>query len=240
MKASFSSYDFAKSRERIDEILDSKDTNYEDKDSIPSRDLLTFENGFYVSAAAMFIDMRGSNALADKHKRPTLAKMYRSFISELIAVLKGNANVDEICIEGDCVWGVFNTPFKKDIDGVFSTAARAASLVDVLSYKYKKKGYSEIEVGIGISYGTTLLIKAGYKGSGINEVVWLGKLVNDAAKLSSYGNRLSSDREMMISNLFYENLNDGNKEMFVKNTSRDCYHANVVNSEMNDWLKEQK
>lgn len=240
MKASYSAYNFENSRERIDSILDSKDTNYEDIKSIPSRDLLTFENGFYVNAAAMFIDMRGSNALAAKHKRPTLAKMYRSFISELIAVLKGNTNIDEICIEGDCVWGIFNTPLKKDIDAVFSTAARAGSLADVLSYKYSKKGYSDIQVGIGISYGVTLLIKAGYKGSGINEVVWLGKLVNDAAKLSSHGNRSSSDRKIMISNNFYENLNDGNKKLFAKNTNRDCYHSNAVNTEMSNWLKEQK
>lgn len=240
MKASFSFYDFEKSRGRIDEILDSKDTNYEDKDSVPDRATLTFDNGFYVSAAAMFVDMRGSNALADKHKRPTLAKIYRSYISELVAVLKGDSNIDEICIEGDCVWGVFNTPLKKDIDGVFSTGAKASSLIDVLNYKYKKKGYSEITVGIGMSYGTTLLIKAGYKGSGINEVVWLGKLVNEAAKLCNNGNREYYDNEMMVSNVFYDNLNDDNKKLLTKHYQRDCYHGNVINTGMNNWLKDQK
>lgn len=240
MKATCSSYDFAKSRERIDDILDGRDANYQDKDSIPDRSLLTFDNGFYVNAAALFVDMRGSNALNEKHKRPTLAKIYRSYISELVAVLKGNSKVDEICIEGDCVWGIFNTPYKHDIDEVFGTGARASSLVDILNYKYAKKGYSEIQVGIGMSYGTTLLIKAGYKGSGINEVVWLGKLVNEAAKLCSHGNREWYDRETMVSNLFYDNLNDHNKKLLSKNDYRDCYHGNIINKEMDNWLKEQK
>ena len=240
MKTTYSSYDFGKSRERIDEILDSKDTNYEDKNNIPDRNSLTFDNGYYVSAAAMFVDMRGSNALADKHKRPTLAKMYRSYISELVAVLKGDLKIDEICIEGDCVWGIFDTTLKSDIDRVLSTGAQASSLVDVLNYKYSKKGYSEIKVGIGISYGTTLLIKSGYKGSGINEVVWLGSLVNEAAKLCSYGNREWYDREMMVSNVFYSNLNNDNKKLLTKHPYRDCYQGNVVNTAMNDWLKEQK
>jgi len=48
MKASYSAYDFTKSRERIDEILKGADANYKNKDSIPSRDDLTFTNGFNV------------------------------------------------------------------------------------------------------------------------------------------------------------------------------------------------
>ena len=240
MKASYSTYMFTTSRERIDGILDSKDTNYEDKKSIPSPDLLTFDNGFYVNASVMFIDIRGSNDLANKHNRPTLAKIYRSYISELVAVLKGNSSIDEICIEGDCVWGGINTPNKVDVDSVFSTGAQASSLVDVLNHKYSKKGYSIIEVGIGMSYGTTLLIKAGYKGSSINEVVWLGTLVNEAAKLCSNGSRESYDKEMMVSDVFYYNLNDENKILLTKHPYRDCYHGNVINLIMNNWLREQK
>ena len=46
MKAEYSIYDFEKSRDRIDEILKGNDANYTDKDTIPSRDELTFTNGF--------------------------------------------------------------------------------------------------------------------------------------------------------------------------------------------------
>ena len=47
MKAEFSYYDYDKSRERIDDILKGADSSYEDKKSIPPRDSLTFDNGFY-------------------------------------------------------------------------------------------------------------------------------------------------------------------------------------------------
>lgn len=56
---------------------------------------------------------------------------------------------------------------------------------------------------MGASYGSSLYIKAGYKGSGINEVVWLGKLVGEAAKLCSYGNKTWSDKELMVSDVFF-------------------------------------
>ncbi len=237
MEASHSHYDFKKSIERIDEILSGSDSSYEDKQSIPSRDALTYANGFYVECSAIFIDIRDSKELNSKHTKPVLAKIYKTYISELTAVLKCHTKISEIYIEGDCVWGVFDTPFKSDIDNLFSVAAMASSLIDILNIKYKRKGYSELTIGIGLSYGSSLMIKSGYKGSGINEIVWLGKLVGEAAALCSYGNKTISDNEIMVSNAFYNNLNDENKNLLFKNYLRDCYHGNVVNDVMNCWVK---
>ncbi len=237
MQASYSSYDFNTSIERIDEILKQSNTSYEDKKSIPSRDLLTFSNGYYVDCSALFIDIRGSKQLIEKHTRPVLAKIYKSYVSELIAVLRSHPNVSEIYIEGDCVWGIFDTPYKSDVNELFSTAARSSSLIDILNIKLRKSGYSEISVGIGLAYGSSLMIKSGYKGSGINEVVWLGRLVGEAATLCSHGNKTYSDAELMVSNTFYENLSDANKNLLSKNHNRDCYHGKVVNSLMNEWVE---
>lgn len=237
MEAKYSLYDHTKSIERIDNIIDSSDANYEDKSSIPKRDNLTFSNGYYVYASSIFVDIRDSKSLNAKHKRPTLAKIYRTYISEVIAVMTGNTNVNEVYIEGDGVWGIFDTPTKPDIDSVFSTSAQISSIIDILNIKYKKKGYSELTVGIGISYNSSLYIKAGYSGSGINEVVWLGDLVSEAAKLCSYGNKSYGDKETMVSNAFYNNLNDDNKKLLEFNRNRDCYHGYIINIAMNEWVK---
>ena len=111
--------DVDKSAARIDDILNSVSTNYSDKDSIPSRSSLTYTNGFYVNATALFIDIVGSSDMTDGSKRPTLAKIYRSFISECTAVMNSWDQCKEVNINGDCVWGVFETPYKSDIDNVF-------------------------------------------------------------------------------------------------------------------------
>lgn len=237
MEANYSYYDFNKSIERIDEVLISSDSSYEDKDSIPTRDSLTFNNGFYVNCSAIFIDIRGSKELSDKHKRPVLAKIYKTYISELVAVLKSHSKISELYIEGDAVWGICDTPYISDINELFSVGAQASSLIDILNIKYKKKRYSELTVGIGMSYGSSLMIKSGYKGSGINEVVWLGKLVGEAALLCSYGNKTYNDYEMMVSDVFYSNLNEDNKKLLSKNYARNCYHGNVINILMNEWVK---
>ena len=72
---------------RMNDILDASNNDYCDKDSIPARSSLTYKNGFYVNITAIFIDIVGSSDMTDEHKRPTLAKMYRAFLSECVAIM---------------------------------------------------------------------------------------------------------------------------------------------------------
>lgn len=240
MEASTSIYVHSDSIERIKDILNSSDAAYEERDEIPARSALTYQNGFYVSCSALFIDIRGSKELAERHTRPVLAKIYKCYISELTAILRDNSNVNEIYIEGDCVWGIFNTPYKPNINELFSTAAKASSLIDTLNILLKKKNYSTLTVGMGMAYGTSLVVKAGHKGSGVNEVVWLGKLVGEAAALCAKANKTFLDYELMVSNVVYDNLNDANKKLLERHISNSCYHGHVINSSMNEWVKDNE
>src|SRR6266496_5699869 len=141
MKSAGTNYYFKASYDRIKDILDSSDVNYEEVDSLPGRDKLTFNNGYYANCSSMFVDIRKSSELPDKYKRPRLAKLYRAFISEVVAVMDGDTNCNEVNIVGDGVWGVYDTPLKPDIDSTFSTAAKVASLIDLLNYQLVKHGY---------------------------------------------------------------------------------------------------
>ena len=241
MKSNYQNYDFEKSRSRINDILKTEDKSFEEVDSIPSRDKLTFNNGFYINnTSALFVDIVDSSKLPTKYKRPVLARIYRSFLSETVAVINGNIHCAEVNINGDCVWGVFDAQYQYQINSVFGTAAEISSIIDTLNCKYKKKGINPITVGIGLAYGRALMIKAGYSGSGLNDVVWMGDVVNEASNLCSYGNQSWNDNEMMVSTVFRNNLNDHNKELLEWNSNRGCYHGNVINLAMEEWLKENK
>lgn len=235
MKSNYITYSYINSFARIDSIIASSDNSFEELSEIPSRDRLTFNNGFYVYCTALYVDIRNSSKLPSKHTRPKLAKLYRSYISEIVAVINGNAQCAEVTIEGDCVWGIFNTTQRVHIDNVFSTAAEISSLINVLNYKFAKKGIEQITVGIGIHYGRALMVKAGYNGSSINDVVWMGDVLNEASKLCGYGNKEYYDRGIMVSDVIYDNLNEENKSFLERNVTRDCYHGNVVMSNMDKW-----
>jgi len=242
LETNYKYYDYEKSITRIDDILNKQDSSFEELKTFPSTDKLTFKNGFYVNATALFVDIRDSSNLTDKHRRPALAKIYRSFISEVIAILNGNSNCKYINVDGDCVSGVYETPNKSDIDSVFKDAYTISSMVDILNCKLKKKNITEIEIGIGLDYGRLLLIKAGFAGSGLNEVAWMGDALNTASKLCSKANKDTS-YEILVSYDVYQNLNEHNQELlnhisYNYSLSIDYYGRNVIRIDMNEWYKE--
>lgn len=157
----------------------------------------------------------------------------------MVALMNGHDTCREVNINGDCIWCVCETNYKKDIDGVFSLAAKACSLVDILNYKLKKKDYQRYEVGVGIDYGRALMIKAGYKGSNIQDVLWMGDVVNQACHLSNEANSGYFDKRVFLSNIIFDNLNDDNKKLCTKDGGRDIYQADIVNIGMNDWLQDK-
>ncbi|MBP7071197.1 MAG: adenylate/guanylate cyclase domain-containing protein [Methanothrix sp.] len=238
MESNYINYDYLKSFARIDEILSESDNSFPELSEMPSRDKLTFNNGFYVNCSCLVVDIRDSSNLPNIHNRPKLAKIYRSYISEAVSIMNGNSNCAEISIIGDGISGIFKTPNKSDIDNVFATGYTISSLIDVLNYKFKKHDIQQINVGIGISDGRALMIKAGYKGSSINELVWMGDVVNEAHKLASFGNKTRSDKRIMASNDIYINLNEDNKKLLEWNQARQCYNGNIGRSDIIEWYNQ--
>ena len=225
MKVTHSTYNFDKSLERIDNILNSSDYNYKNHKGIPSEGSLNFKNGFYIDVAVVFIDIRGSKELTNNHKRPVLAKIYRSYISEVIAVMKDNSTINDIFIEGDGVWAVFNTTSKEDIQNVLNTVAQISSLINILNKKLLRKDYSEIQVGIGMEMGETLYLQAGYSGHNVKELVWIGKVVGKSAELSGYGCKELEDERIMVSKKVYKKLTAYQQSFLEENENRDCYQG---------------
>ena len=83
------------------------------------------------------------------------------------------------------------------------------------------------------------MVKAGYSGSGLNDVIWMGDVVNSACHIANKAGREFRD-PIIVSSIFYSNLSEDNQKFF-KATSFDWktyYQCNVVNTNMNDWYNE--
>lgn len=239
-------YDFYKSIARIDDILE-KSGDYEHKQDIPSRDNLDYSGGYYVPIYALFVDIRDSSSLPQKHTKFVLAKIYRSYISELVAIMQSFDTCKEINIVGDCVSGIYCGKNKSDVMSPFQSAYTINSLINILNYKLKCKGYSTIQIGIGIAKGQALMIQSGYKGSSLNDVVWMGNVVNQASNLCGIANKNGND-VMVISKDVYDDLkgykggrlaNIEYQNWFTK-ISEDAYTGDIIRIDMDDWLNNQK
>jgi class 3 adenylate cyclase len=238
----FKPYSYADSSARIKEILDQPAGMFVEVEGgvgLPDRDRLTFTNGFYGHCSAVFIDIRDSSKLTETHKRPALAKIYRAFISEMVAVLNSDPLVLEVNIVGDCVWAVYKTQLKSYIDDVFSIAAKANTLVKLLNHHLEKKGIGALRIGVGVDYGRVLMIKAGFSSSGINDVVYMGDVVNRAAHLAHEAGR-AGRHPIFVGAVFQQNLTDHNQQLlsvaYVPGIY-DAYAGDVVNVEMNKWVE---
>ena len=233
-------YKVEDSASRMDDILDASDNDYSDNENnIPSRDKLTFKNGYYVDVTSIFIDIVDSSKLTDGHKRPTLAKMYRCFLSECVAIMNSYTICKEININGDCVWGVFETPNISDVDKVTDVAAKLNSMIRILNYKLEKKNYEKINVGIGIDDGLALTVKAGYSGSGLNDVIWMGDVVNSACHLANRAGR-GLRKTILVSSKVYENVLENTQKLLSKCTidGKIYYEGNFIWKEMENWYHE--
>ena len=243
MQTNHIEYDFANSLQRIDEILNSSNDRYKEANSIPTESQLTYTNGYYVKATSLFVDLRNSTGLSQNHKRPVLAKIFKSFISEIIAIINGNSLCKYIHIDGDCVSAVYDTPTKKNIYAVIDDVVKINTLINILSCKYKKKGYSGIKAGIGIDYGRLLFIKTGYKGSGLNDVAWMGKTLNISSKLSAIGSK-NGINPIVMSEIIFDNVKDLNNNykkwfsLYYDYNLGNYYHGNIVNTYMNKWYED--
>jgi class 3 adenylate cyclase len=239
MDGNYKPYDYLTSSERIREILNQPAGAFQEVDGLPDRDKLTFTNGFYGTCSALFIDIRGSSALTQKHKRPALAKIYRAFISEMVALLNSDPYVREVNIVGDCVWAVYNTPLQSHIDDVFAIAYQANTLKKLLNHHYARNGIDPISIGIGADWGRALMIKAGYSGSGINEVIYMGDVVNRAAHLAHEAGRAWRD-PIFVGSDFKGNLNEQNQGLLSHQHVQNLgfvYTGDVVRTDMNDWVE---
>ncbi|MDI5790186.1 adenylate/guanylate cyclase domain-containing protein [Bacillus licheniformis] len=105
----------------------------------------------------------------------------------MVAIVNSFKTCKEINIVGDCV----SAMFAGDIEGAESpviealqASSMANAMMNVLNVKYKKKwkDFVELKAGIGVAYGRALVIKAGFSGSGIKDLVYMGDVVNKASK----------------------------------------------------------
>lgn len=179
-------YDYRAGKKRIDEILDSKMAVIE-KNRLPKNDELTFDNSYLSWISALFIDIRESTELMARDDQEYVAKIVRCFTSELIEILRGEDTLREIGIRGDCVYAVYTTPKKRDIDNVFDLAVWCNTYLNMLNAVLRKRGLDTLRAGIGLGVGYDHVIKAGRKGVDINAHVWMGDAVSTASKLSGYG-----------------------------------------------------
>lgn len=240
-------YLYKEGKKRVEEMLDNP-LEIKEADKVPTGDSFTFDNAYHSWVTAIFVDIRNSTSLMAKEDQEYVAKVVRAFTSEIIEILRDDPLERELGIRGDCVYAIYTTPYRSDIDKVFDKAAWINTYIDMLNKILVSRGYDKICAGIGMASGCDHVIKAGRKGVGINSLVWMGDAVSKASKLASFGDKDGFSR-IFVSSVVYSNLvefyeknqptkdieswfHDANSKMFG------AKYCNVIMLEMDKWIKE--
>lgn len=241
-------YDYKEGKKRILNILTSK-TKIEKRDKVPANeDEFTYENGIKTRVGALFVDIRNSTDYFKNNKSEIVSRVMRAFCSEIITILNTDNNYRQIGIRGDCIYGIFTAPESDDLNRIFSHAVLINTFQKMFQKILKNNGMPSFEIGIGLGCSEDLVIKAGKKGTGINDYIWIGDAVIDASKLSSQGN-INSFNPIVMDNNFYENIKDFDanknekyssliKKKFSNKLYEYVWHCNIIRIEFNNWIDE--
>lgn len=239
------SYDYKEGKDRIKKILENNATIQ--KKEIPNDDTdFTYDNGIKCWIGSIFVDIVGSKNIIENKEDIVVAKVLRSFTSEVISILNTSDNMRQIGIRGDCVYGVFSCSKQKDTYELADLTFYINTLIKMLNKLFTKYKYPNIKVGIGMSIGEDLVIKAGRKGTGINDRIWIGKAVVEACVLADKAGR-NGKSPIGFSSLAYTNF----IELLEKEKS-ECrnwftkyyedgkyeYYGDVIKSSFNKWIED--
>jgi len=240
-------YNYKEGKKKIEEILNNN-TEIQNKEVPKDDSNFTYDNGIKSWIGSIFVDIVGSKKLIEGEKDIVVAKVLRSFTSEIISIMSSSDNVRQIGVRGDCVYGVFSTPYQPDIYELLTIATYINCLIKMLNKLLTKKNLPNINVGIGIGVGEDLIVKAGKKGTGINDRIWIGKAVIDACVLADKAGR-NGNAIIGVSNLTYDNFiekltenNSNAPTWFTKKYDYDLnkysYYGNIINTEFDEWINE--
>lgn len=238
-------YDYKNAKKRIIDTISSKtDIDRESKYIPKNESEFTFKNGIKTWVGALFVDIVDSSRLFKEEKDERIARIIRSFCDEIIRILSLNDNYRQIGIRGDCIFAIYDAPKIIDTESILLDASYINTFQNMFQKILQDNQFPTFEIGTGLGLSETLVIKAGQKGSGINDYIWIGSSVVNASKLSSEAAR-NSNPPILLDNLFKLNLEEYCKKnnayswfnkIYSRKLNEYIYGANIIKIDFDEWI----
>lgn len=159
---------------------------------------LTYESGSekkgkLINTCVLFVDIRDSVALTEKHHNQTMGRIYTAFTKAILKAARyHNGHVRNII--GDRVMIVF------DPEDCFTNAVDCAISINYIASRIINKRFSGVnfKCGIGVDYGELRVTKVGVERNGAENhqnkgLVWVGYPANLASRLTDNANKTKEE-----------------------------------------------
>lgn len=146
------------------------------------------KRGKDIETCVLFVDIRDSVALTDKHQHQTMGRMYTAFTKAVLKAARHHGGHTRNII-GDRVMVVF------PVENCFKNAVDCAVSINHIASKIINARFKvDFKCGIGIAYGKLRVIKVGIQRNGTENgenkgLVWVGKPANYASRITDLANK---------------------------------------------------
>ncbi len=188
-------------------------TNWDKRNGnkVPSTDEVKLAGGAVeISATFLYADLANSSRMAKTFDRRLTAKILKSFLAAVSKLILHNDG-KIVSFDGDRVMGVFygdskNTNAAKCALNINSIVTEVIRPKFENHYDTVKNADFKIAHGVGVDTGTVFSVRGGVRGN--NDLIWIGRAPNLAAKLSDVR---ESKYHSFITATVYNNMNDSKK-----------------------------
>lgn len=169
-------------------------------------DLKLYNDAVKLDGVVLYADMSESTKLVDSKKAFFAAEVYKAFLHCAAKIIRSEGG-EITAYDGDRIMAVFLGDFKN------TSAAKAALKINyariyiinpAIKAQYPDASY-EVKHTVTIDSSSLFVARTGIRGS--NDLVWVGRAANHAAKMGS----LSNDFPSTISSNVYDRLDDSVK-----------------------------
>lgn len=170
------------------------------------KDLGLGNDAVNLNGTVLYADMSDSTKLVDRSKPYFAAEIYKTYLACAARIIKDQGGVIT-AYDGDRVMGVFigNKPNTNAVRAAFRINGAVWDIINpALKKQYPDTDYNLKHV-IGVDASKLLVSRIGVRND--NDLVWIGRAANYAAKLSS----LCDEVAIRITHSIYDNMDDSVK-----------------------------
>lgn len=171
-------------KEILKKVVDIFATNWELRAGrkVPDAEDIQLDNdAVEIEASVLYADMKDSTGLVDNFKGHFAAEIYKAYLESACRIIRNNHG-QITAFDGDRVMAVFYGDNKNT--SAVKTALQISFIVSEVNQKlrgqYPNTTYT-LKHAIGIDTSKLFVAKAGIKNS--NDLIWIGRAANYAAKL---------------------------------------------------------
>lgn len=198
---------------------------------IPGDDSVTLGNdAVEIDATVLYADLADSTDMVDNYRPAFAAEIYKAFLHCCAKIVRSEGG-EITAYDGDRIMAVFvgNSKNTNAVRSSMKIAWTAQNVVQTAIKGFYTTTPFELKQVCGVDTSSLFVAKTGVRGA--NDLVWVGRAANYAAKLSA----MSHGHSKYITEAVYNNMNDSVKFSNGTNMWEACGNLNGTNVYRSTW-----